>query len=80
MSRADTGCPPADNPPDHAGGEPGRADSAQIAEDIGVAALELASRAHAAGLPTIGFLLESAALEAGAQAATRRWPADASEM
>lgn len=51
-------------------------DSAQIAEDLGVAALELAKRARAAGLTAIGHLLETVALEAGAEAATRQWPAD----
>ena len=44
-------------------------DSAKIAIEIGIAALALAKRAQAAGLPTIGYLLESVALEAGAEAA-----------
>jgi hypothetical protein len=51
-------------------------DSAKIAEDIGIAALELAKRARDAGLPTIGYLLESAALEAGAEAAAGQLQAD----
>ena len=53
--------------------------SAEIAEDIGIAALGLAKLAHDAGLTTIGYLLESVALEAGAEAATRQWPADVAE-
>jgi len=51
-------------------------DHARIAEDIGIAALDLAQRARAAGLTAVGFILESAALEAGAAAAAARWPAD----
>lgn len=54
----------------------GSTDSAKIAEDIGVAALDLAKRARNAGLPTIGYLLESAALEAGAEAAAGQVQAD----
>ena len=53
--------------------------SAEIAEDIGIAALGLAKLAREAGLTTIGYLLESVALEAGAEAATRQWPADIAE-
>ena len=52
-------------------------DAAQVAEDIGMAALDLARRASAAGLTTLAFLLENAALEAGTQAAAAKWPADA---
>jgi hypothetical protein len=51
-------------------------DSAKVAEEIGNAALELAKRARDAGLTTIGYLLEIAGLDAGAEAATRRRPAD----
>jgi hypothetical protein len=51
-------------------------DSAKVAEDIGIAVLELADRARGAGLSSIGYLLEMIALEAGAEAATRQWPAD----
>jgi hypothetical protein len=54
-------------------------DSTTIAEDIGIAALKLAKEAHAAGLATLAYLLESAALEAGAQAVGRPSPADAGE-
>jgi hypothetical protein len=61
---------------DAAAGEAAPADSAKIAEDIGMAALELAERARTAGLTTIGYLLESVALEAGAQAAAGHWRAD----
>jgi hypothetical protein len=52
-------------------------DIAKLAEEIGIAALDLAQRANAAGLSTLGFLLEGVALEAGAEAVTRRWPTDA---
>jgi hypothetical protein len=60
-----------------AGDPPG--DGAGVAERIGLAALELARRAQAAGLTTLGRLLESAALEAGSEAATRRWPGDGAQ-
>jgi hypothetical protein len=50
--------------------------SAEVAEDIGLAALDLAKWARAAGLATVGHLLENVALEAGAEATARRWPAD----
>jgi hypothetical protein len=52
-------------------------DTARIAEEIGMAALDMAERANAAGLPTLVFLLESVALEAGSQAAALQWPDDA---
>jgi len=64
---------------DAAAGEAAPADSAKIAEDIGMAALELAERARTAGLTTIGYLLESVALEAGAQAAAGHWRADSED-
>jgi len=54
-------------------------DNGRVAEEIGLAALELAKRASAAGLSRLVFLLESAALEAGAEALARRWPAEAAE-
>lgn len=60
-----------------AGGAP--RDAGRIAADIGTAALELAKQANGAGLTTLGYLLESAALEAGAEAASSAWPADATE-
>jgi hypothetical protein len=50
--------------------------SAEVAEDIGLAALDLAKWARAAGLTTVSYLLENVALEAGTEAAARRWPAD----
>ncbi len=59
--------------------EPAPIDSAQIAEDIAAAALDLAKRAREAGLTTVGYLLETVALEAGAEAVTARWPADVAE-
>jgi hypothetical protein len=67
---------PADRAADQAAAAPAVDDSAKIAEDIGIAALVLAQRAHAAGLPTLGYLLESIALEAGAEAAATQSPAD----
>ena len=79
MSRADFSRPPTEGPADASARQPAPIDSAKIAEDLGIAALELARRAHAAGLTTIGYLLETVALEAGAEAATRQWPADVSE-
>ena len=51
----------------------------RIAADIGTAALELAKQANGAGLTTLGYLLESAALEAGAEAASYDCPADAAQ-
>jgi hypothetical protein len=65
---------PADQTAGHPAGEP--VDSAQVAEDIGMAALDLAKRARDAGLTAVGYLLESVALEAGAEAASRQWPPD----
>jgi hypothetical protein len=63
----------------HAGKPMPNDDAAALAEEIGLAALDLAKQAQGAGLHTIGFLLESVALEAGAEAAARRWPANAAE-
>lgn len=54
-------------------------DSAKVAEDIGIAVLELADRARNAGLSSIGYLLEMIALEAGAEAAALQWPADSTD-
>jgi hypothetical protein len=51
-------------------------EAARIAQDIGLAAFELSRRAHDAGLTVIGYLLESVALEAGAQAAAPQRPAE----
>jgi hypothetical protein len=49
---------------------------AGAAQEIGMAALDLAQRARAAGLTTLGYLLEGVALEAGTEAAARQWPLD----
>jgi hypothetical protein len=76
MSRADIHRLPAAGGPDRSSAKPMPDDGAKLAEEIGIAALELAKRAQDAGLHTIGFLLESVALEAGAEAAARQWPAD----
>ncbi len=54
-------------------------DSGKVAEDIGIAVLELADRARGAGLSSIGYLLEMVALEAGAEAAARQWPAESAD-
>lgn len=51
----------------------------ELAQDIANAALSLAKKANAAGLTTVGYLLECASLEAGAEAATRHSRADCSE-
>jgi hypothetical protein len=61
---------------DRSANAPAANDDARIAEDIGLAALDLAQRARAAGLTTVGYILESAALEAGAAAVGMRLPAD----
>ena len=54
-------------------------DSGKVAEDIGIAVLELADRARDAGLSSIGYLLEMVALEAGAEAVARQWPAKSTD-
>ena len=54
-------------------------DSGKVAEHIGIAVLELADRARDAELSSIGYLLEMVALEAGAEAAARQWPADGAD-
>lgn len=79
MSRADVSRPLAEGLADESVRKPPPDDSAKIAENIGVAALKPAKRARAAGLTSIGYLLETVALEAGAEAATRQWPADSPE-
>ncbi len=79
MSRADVSGPPAEGLADESAGKTRPYNSAKIAEDIGIAALGLAKLAREAGLTTIGYLLETVALEAGAEAATRQWPADIAE-
>ena len=68
-SRPSTGPKPANDPTAF--------NTARIAEEIGLEALGMAKWARAAGLTTLGFLLESAALEAGAQVAAMQWPEDA---
>ena len=79
MSRADVSRPPDEGLADESAGKTRIYNSAEIAEDIGIAALGLAKLARDAGLTTIGYLLESVALEAGAEAAMRQWPADIAE-
>jgi hypothetical protein len=54
-----------------------RHDGAHGAQDIAFVALDLAKRARAAGLTTLGHQLEIVALEIGAQAAAGRWPDEA---
>jgi hypothetical protein len=79
MSRTDQFKPQADGGRSGAGDSAEPIDSSKAAEDIGIAVLELADRARDAGLCSIGYLLEMVALEAGAEAAARQWPADRSE-
>jgi len=79
MSRADVSRPPAEGLADESAGETRPYNGAEIAEDIGIAALGLSKLAREAGLTSIAYLLESVALEAGAEAATRQWPADIAE-
>jgi hypothetical protein len=64
---------------DDAAADTGPIDSAKVAEDIGIAVLELADRARDAGLSSIGYLLEMVALEAGAEAAARQWPVESAD-
>jgi hypothetical protein len=54
-----------------------RHDRADAAQDVAFVALDLAKRARAAGLTTLGHQLEMVALEVGAQAAAGRWPDEA---
>ena len=54
-----------------------RHDGENAPQDIAFVALDLAKRARAAGLTTLGHQLEMVALEAGAQAAAGRWPDEA---
>ncbi len=79
MSRADVIRPLVEGLADESAGKTRTYNSAEIAEDVGIAARGLAKLAHEAGLTTIGYLLESVALEAGAEAAARQWPADIAE-
>ena len=79
MSWADVSRPLAEGLADESAGKTRTYNSAEIAEDIGIAARGLAKLAREAGLTTIGYLLESVALEAGAEAAARQWPADIAE-
>jgi len=77
MSRARLPPCPADADTHPAADRTSPRDGAQVAEEIGMAVLDLAERARAAGLTKIGYLLESVALEAGTEAAARRWPSEA---
>jgi hypothetical protein len=79
MSRANEDRFSADDVLDPSADEQAPQDSAQAAENIGFAALYLAKRARAAGLTMIGDLLETVALEAGAQAAATRRPTEGFE-
>jgi hypothetical protein len=54
-------------------------DPARIAHELAIEALGMAKSARAVGLTSVGFLLESAALEAGAQAAVMQWPEDSAK-
>jgi hypothetical protein len=79
MSRAHVIRPLAEGLADESAGKTRTYNSAEIAEDVGIATRGLAKLAREAGLTTIGYLLESVALEAGAEAAARHWPADIAE-
>jgi hypothetical protein len=76
MSRADENGLPAIDHRTWTAQEP--CDRAQIAEYIGLAALDMAGLARVAGLTTASYLLESAALECGAKAVATRWALDQS--
>jgi hypothetical protein len=80
MSRAIWSRLLADNRLAGTAAEPPPSDGAQIAEDIGLAALDLAELARSAGFTTIGCLLESVALGCGAQAVAAKWPIDERKM
>lgn len=54
------------------GEQPAPPECENVAEYIGKVALELAGLAQAFGFPTLSYLLERAALEAGAEAASGR--------
>lgn len=76
ISRASASAPQSDQLAARSGTNRPANGSAAVAADIGIAALELAKRAQAAGLTTLGYLLESVALEAGAEAAASDWRDD----
>jgi hypothetical protein len=59
--------------------EPSGCDRARIAEYIGLAALDMAGLARAAGFIAASHLLESAALDCGAKTVEARWPPDRSK-
>jgi hypothetical protein len=69
MSRDRSGARPHLVVVTHSGAEPASNEHASVAEYVGKVALELAKLARAEGFATLGYLLESAALEAGAEAA-----------
>ena len=73
MSRLDR--PSSESPPEDQAAE-FPPDSARVAEEIGIAVFDLLALARAAGLTSVSHLLELAALEAGAQAATSQMPLD----
>ncbi len=79
MSRANQFKPQTDGCRDDAIDAAAAPDSGKVAEDIGIAVLELADRARNAGLTSIGCLLEMVALKAGAEAAARQWPAESAD-
>jgi hypothetical protein len=79
MSRADRNGLPGIDRRTWTAEEPLQCDRAQIAEYIGLAALDMAGLARAAGFTTASYLLESAALDCGAKAVATRWPPDQSQ-
>jgi hypothetical protein len=80
MSRAVWSRLLADNRLAGTAAEPPPSDRVQIAEDIGLAALDLAELARSAGFTAVGYLLENVALECGTEAAAAKWPIDERKM
>jgi hypothetical protein len=62
---------------DETGAQQPARSAADTAVTIGLEAIELARRARAIGLSSVAHALESAALQAGSEAATAQWPTDA---
>ena len=77
MSRSSRRRRPADHAADVA--TAAAINPARIAHELAIEALGMAKWARSAGLTSVGFLLESAALEAGAQAAAMQWPEDSAD-
>jgi hypothetical protein len=74
MARTDK--PPSGQPASSEGADKSHVacDPACVAEDISAKALELALRARRAGLTTLAYHLETAALSAAADGVSANWP------